>query len=254
MGHSREEIITALHEGHDVAVILENRFGEGKYKESYTLSDIYIQGKKFVGKFRQVHATDYLAQLYDGQIDNRNPASYGYTNFAPLVCCSSLTGGFARFYSSYAYSTLVFKPTRPYESVWSSESSGDVTALYEAVDAGRKLKVKLDLFEDTSIIVPLHTVEVYPAEKTFNGYTEYDGFPDSMRNFDWVSETAKELSLRNNKTSQYAMTKLFTDIPFWISYFKITPQQAFKVVFEGQPNREEQPLPCTGMAIFAEVF
>lgn len=162
----------------DLYVVLENRF-QRKYIESYNLNNIFIRDLKFWAKFKNVHcASGHIG------IDDRQSLSYAYNNFVDLVCCFGLDKKTCRYYSSYAYSSIRFITKGCFSKIWSSYEGGDIEYMYGCVSNAHKFKVIIKSKDKSIYILPVHTLEVYEDYSNFMLYTEFDGFPDSIRDYE----------------------------------------------------------------------
>lgn len=165
----------------DLFVILKSRYG-GNFIESYYLSNILYSSEKFWGKFRNIHTADTHRD-----IKNTALLSYAYNNFSDVVCSSSLPEKLERYYSSHAYSSLKFITKNKYIKIWNSHDLKDIAPIRNAINNGRKLKVKIEDKEGYIYIIPAHTVEVHD-NGSLSFETEYDGYPERLRYFQSVQQ------------------------------------------------------------------
>jgi len=195
----------------DLYVVLSNTNGHFEYIESYHLTNILYSNQKYWGKFSNVHAACGHPDLYQNQV-----LSYAYNNFSNVVCTSGLVSRTKRFLSAKSYATMDFNTRSCYESIWSLEDGGELEMLLEAVRKGLKLKLKIESIDDYVYILNLHTVEVDICAGQFFAESEYDGYPEEIRQFSQIHDieklfvkAEKERGIRSPSTNYYQNSEYF---------------------------------------------
>ncbi len=219
MNVRQPELCTAIDAGENLYVILENRYGR-PYVESYELTNVFMKGDRFWGKFRSVHASVGHLDIEQGQ-----RLSYAYNNYCDLVCLSGFDQQVVRYYSAEAYTRMDFKTQGSSQCIWRSGES-DLNGLFSCVNNAQQLKIRIESLDGYVYVMPLHTVEVYKDLSGFVAYTEYDGYPEYIRHFDEHHELEEKFkSVRESKPGEfYANTSFLNNMEFFTTHFVITAE------------------------------
>ncbi|WP_430459816.1 hypothetical protein ACQUQU_11430 [Thalassolituus sp. LLYu03] len=194
----------------DLCVVLRNRYGD-EYVESYQLPVVMLSGDRFWAKFHNVHPID------SGVNDVLIPGvgAYAYNNYCKVVACCYMSQTMERYYSSDAYSSVVFRCRGQYEKVWSSEYESDFDSLRRAVLDGRRVKIKIEDNDSYTYIMLCHTIEVY--DDKFSLETEFDAIPMRLRFFSYFEDleaqfaaVEAEYTAPNYPATNYAKTQFYT--------------------------------------------
>ncbi len=209
--------IDEILQGRDLYVVLENRMGR-KYVESYNLSTIVLFEDKYWGKFRNNHAP-----MGHDQINPLHCLSYIYNNFCDVVCNMSLSMGVQRYCFASSYANLEFFVKGEYERIWDDKNKGNIALMEELVRAAVPMKVIIKARDGFTYITPVHTIEVYDDGESFGIDTEYDGFPDRIRNFGEIFELNSRLQEVANKSppEAYIATNYQTGTAFFLTSFMV---------------------------------
>lgn len=208
-------VIKNLLECKDLYVVLENRFKK-KYIEQYKLNNVFLKDSIFWAKFGNVHSASGHPD-----IDNRQSLSYAYSNFFDLVCCFGLDQKVCRYYSSFAYDSIKFITKGSYSRVWSTRHGGDIKSIHEYVANAHNFKVIIKSLDGCIYILPVHTLEVFNKYDGFNLYTEFDGYPESMRDFNNLSILSDNMNLKLKALDKegYPSLNFMNDINIFSTHF-----------------------------------
>lgn len=221
-----DTLIESIAAGADLWVVLENRFGDTPYVESYELTNIVMTAGKFWGKFRNVHSSEGLHGMFGDVVDGYSASAFAYNNFAPVVCTINLSRESARFFSARAYKTKVFRTRGNFHPIWHSRTgwhskTGDApTAMERAVRGGRRMKLKL-VADGFTYLMPLHVVEVR-HDGRFAAYTEMDGYPELLRLPERAEHLGQQLEEANATPGVRYASSGFGSHPFWHTCFHLT--------------------------------
>jgi len=176
-------------------VLYPNTRREGQPNiESYLLKHVMISGDDFWGSFGSIHHSDTLHQtavFHEQDADGINasiPCAYAYSNHCEFVCNFSYIMGVMRFYDSHAYSRIHFRQKNNHQLVWSSGESQTFDNLYACVESGRQLKISVTDEQGLTLILPVHTPEVYLEEGRARLLTEMDALPKALHDEDALKE------------------------------------------------------------------
>ncbi len=222
------DLIDSILSCEDLYVILENRWGD-RYVESYKLPNILYSDGKYWGKFRNVHGAYGHPNIEDNQI-----LSYAYNNFSNVVCTSGMINRYERFYSSHAYGSLKFITRNKYNKIWQSNSNNNnnnIDSLLNSVKNGLNLKLLIKSIDNYTYILPIHTAEIYEKEKRFSIYTEYDGYPESLRHFELISQLSDTFDslINTNQEYQYPVKSPINNSNFFLTFFYFNDNSLKKV-------------------------
>lgn len=161
----------------DLFVLLTNNNGKYDYLESYRLGNILYYDEKFWGKFSNVHCAVGHPDIHSNEV-----LSYAYSNFSSVICTCGLASRVKRFFSNATYRTIEFKAKGRFKPIWFYNEGGEIVKIHEAVQAGCRLKAKIESHDGYTYILNLHTVEVDLTAGLFFAETEFDGYPEELRN------------------------------------------------------------------------
>mgnify|MGYP000576369560 CR=1 FL=1 len=177
------DIIESILSCEDLYVILKNRWGE-IYVESYQLPNILYSDGNFWGKFRNVHSAYGHTNIEKNQI-----LSYAYNNFSNVVCTSGIEDRYQRYYSSYAYSSMIFTTRNKYIKIWESNNNyNNIEAIHSAIKNGLRLKILIESTDNYTYIVP---ISAKTQKDNFHIFSEHDGYPERSRYFDNIKKLSK---------------------------------------------------------------
>jgi len=251
-----DQLLVKLREGADLWVVLENRFGEKKYVESYHLSSLVLRGDFFYGRFRHVHGPDRHIELFNPDLDDRisgkTGVSYGYTNFSRTVSTSSLEDCFCRIYSAHAYSRMSFKAKGNYRKVWDSKEKGDVGKIVQAVEDGARFKALVTMSSGVTYSLPVHTLEAYAKNCEFVAQTEFDGFPAQMLDFADLLQMGEQMMQLNERMAHipgfYFSTPYKVGMPFVYPYFELSQKGGVEMTSQ---QRSAQAVPLGEVLMYS---
>ncbi len=233
----------------DLFVVLSNNSGDYDYIESYRLTNVFYFNEKFWGKFSNVHSACGHAD-----IDQRHILSYAYNNFSNVVCTSTLLDRAKRFYSAHTYATMEFNVKGDFQQVWSGEGGGDIEVLYEAVRLSKRLKLKVESAEGRNYILPLHTVEVDKTARVFYAETEYDGYPEEIRDFSATYDIEDLFEKAVNESGvSCPSTNYCKNSNFFLTSFKVYKDRIIHRYFDGNNNICERAYLAKNVSIWQEI-
>ncbi len=243
-------IIQDILSGRDLYVVLENRFGK-PYVEAYNLTTVLLQGDRFWAKFRNHHSPFGHKRLKaDGVL------SYAYNNFTDIVCTMSLNKQLHKFYSSFAYSSLVFHCKNTYSQVWDNINGGDIKDIEKAVRSANNIKLMIENQDGLIFIMPAHTVEVYQSdgEAFFSMQSEYDGIPEMLTKFPLALEVDKQIkNIANTVTTEnYVSTDFFGNKPYYSLSFIIMGDSVWQRVIGENGELVQQAFDTKSFKVFVE--
>ena len=225
----------------DLFVVLSNNYGKYDYIESYRLTNVFYSDKKFWGKFANVHSACGHPDVEQTQI-----LSYAYNNFSNVVCTSALLDRAKRFYSAETYATMEFNTTGLFRKIWSGEGGGDIEALSAAVSLSRRLKLKIESPDRCIYILPLHTVEVDVTARVFYAETEYDGYPEEIRDFSAAYDIENLFSKAVNEAGiNCPSTNYCRNSHFFLTSFKVYKDRLVHRYFDKNNKIAVPTRPCS---------
>jgi hypothetical protein len=190
--------------------------------ESYLLKHVLISGNEFWASFGSVHHSVTLHQtaVFHGQnpdaINSSIPCAYAYSSRYEFVCNFSYLMSVMRCYDSHAYSKIHFRRKDNYRLVWSSGEAKPFDDLHGCVKSGCQLKVSITDKQGLTVVVPVHTPEVYMDEGKARLLTECDALPRALNQEDNIQKintvlieaAAKQRINPDQQNQNYAATSL----------------------------------------------
>jgi len=232
----------------DLYVLLTNNNGKFNYLESYRLTNVFYSDNQYWGKFSNVHAA-----IGHNDIKSNQPLSYAYNNFSSVVCTSGLTSRTKRFFSANTYRSMEFKTRGLFTEVWSMASNGPILGIYQAVKSGCRMKVKIESHDNTVYILSLHTIEVDIDEGLFFAETEYDGYPEELRQVDQIRHIESLFNDAQEKSGiSSPSTNYCENSDFFLTSFRIYSDHLLHRFVDGKGDVKDEVYKAKNVSIWQE--
>ncbi|MEY8203535.1 MAG: hypothetical protein RPR40_00560 [Bermanella sp.] len=233
----------------NISVILRNRENGRPYVESYRLTNlVYCEGR-FWGKCANVHSP-----LGHDKMSASDSLSYAYNNFSPVVCTLSLNTRMQRYISANAYSDISFVASGQHSMVWSSDDESSVSLLLKTVLSGLKTKVVIEVSDGYVYILPVHTIIFYEENKCFELETEFDGFPERLRDFNSFDAMADQFKsfLKANPSISHVNSSYDFNSKFFLTNFLLRNNEVIHRSISDEGNVVSENIEYKSVKIWCE--
>lgn len=232
----------------DLYILLTNNNGKYNYLESYRLTNVFYSDNRYWGKFSNVHAA-----VGHNDIKSNQPLSYAYSNFSSVVCTSGLTSRTKRFFSANTYRTMEFKTKGVFTEVWSMATNGPILGIHHAVNSGCRMKVKIESHDENIYILNLHTIEVDVDAGLFFAESEYDGYPEELRQVEQIRHLECLFNDAQNKSGiSSPSTNYCENSDFYLTSFRIYNDHLLHRSFDEKGNVIEKAYNAKNVSIWQE--
>lgn len=242
-------VIDDLLQCKDLSVILDDRYGKPG-KERHALTNLLLKGGRFWAKTNRVYAPDAL-----GVESSSIALSQSFNNFCDIDGVSSVCNQSLQFMTAKAYRKKTFVSYGQYRKVWSLQKGGNVEGLRDCVQQGIKLKILVEDNAQYVYIVPLHLLEVYLERNGFIGYSDYDGYPILLKDFDKNRQYAEQLNRAMSSAAAKQCSRIVFDgqVDYFLSLFVIEEKQLSQRTIDKEGEIKQVLFPCKRAEIWAEI-
>lgn len=259
-------ILQGVLECKDLSVILKDRYGRSG-RERHALSNILYKDGKFWAKHSMAYAPDALGDMNKGQGSVNQKEGHGqqhqalsqsFSNFCDMDCISNLCAQSMQLITSKTYSEKAFVTHGQFRKVWSLQEGGDITVLRDCVAQGIKLKVLVQDHDQYVYVTPMHLMEVYLERDGFISYSDYDGYPEILKDFHQNKQqgealnTAMGLRKEKSKEGQYARSTIIENTNYFLTMFVMSDKALFKRRINKDGDISQHSFPCVRAEIWAE--